>query len=298
MTTRVVVPSLETPMTKGAAAGCGARPRRRVRPVLTVTGLAALFLACTPPSPDTPGPMTPPERLWSPALAYPPEMFLDGIEGVVMLQGVVDTAGRVDSASVRVIRTTSPAFEAAAIAMLLGTRFRPAQRDGRPISALIEVPVSFELANVQIDSAAADDHLARAERLIRRGRVDDAMAWFTEAQKADPRVAAAPSFWFPICWYGTLWDRAADVSSACDELVALAPHDASARRARGMARAVTGDRAGAIVDFEAALRSPIDAGSARTLRDWIAELRSGRNPVTTRVLEELRTPEPTTGPRG
>ena len=295
MTTRVVRRS-ENATPTGAAAGCGVRPRLRGRPVLTVTGLAALFLACTPPSPDTPGPMAPPERLWSPALAYPPEMFLGGIEGEVMLQGVVDTAGRVDSASVRVLRTTNAAFEAPAVAMLLGTRFRPAQRDGRPIDALIEVPISFELANVQIDSAAAADYLARAERLIRRGRFDDATPWFTAAQNSDPRLAASPLFWFPLCWYGTLWNRASDVSSACDELVTLAPHDASARRARGMARAVTGDHAGAIVDFEAALSAPIDAGSARTLRDWIGELRSGRNPVTARVLEALRAPEATTGP--
>jgi len=295
MTTRVVRKSEgTTPM--GAAAGRRAVPCPRVRPVLIVAGLAALSAACAPPSVDTAGPMAPPERLWSPALAYPPEMFLGGIEGEVMLQGVVDTAGRVDSASVRVLRTSNPAFEAPAVAMLLGTRFRPAQRDGKPIDALIEVPISFELANVQIDSASAADHLARAERLIRRGRVDDAMAWFTAAQNSDPRVAASPLFWFPLCWYGTLWNRAADVSSACDELVALAPSDASARRARGMARAVSGDHAGAIVDFEAALRGQVDAASARTLREWIGELQAGRNPVTARVLEALRAPEATTGP--
>jgi TonB family protein len=291
-----VVHRSDTETSTGAAAGGRVGPCLRVRPFLVLAGLAALLAACTPRSPDTPAPAAPPERLWSPSLAYPPEMFLNGIEGEVMLQGVVDATGRVDSASVRVLRATNPAFEPPAIAMLLGTRFRPAEREGAPIEALIEVPISFELANVEIDSAAAADELLRAERLIRRGRVDDALSWFTAAQKSDPRVAASPSFWFPLCWYGTLWDRAADVLSACDELVALAPYDAAARRARGMAKAVTGDYPGAITDFQAALRGRIDAGSSRTLRDWIGELQADRNPVTARVLESLRAAGSTTGP--
>lgn len=296
MATRVVRRSLAGTLV-GAAAGCGVRTSLRTRPGVFVAGLAALVVACAPRGAGAPSPMVPPERLWSPSLAYPPEMFLGGIEGEVVLQGVVDTAGRVDSASIRVLSTTNAAFDAPAVAMLLGTRFRPAQRDGEPINALIEVPISFELANVQIDSAAAAEALVRAERLIRRGRIDDALPWFMEAQKRDPRVAASPSFWFPLCWYGTLWNRAADVSSACDELVTLSPYDAAARRARGMARSVTGDHPGAITDFEAALLGRLDAASSRTLRNWIAELQAGRNPVTPQVLESLREPAPTTGPR-
>ncbi|MBE0591589.1 MAG: hypothetical protein IH616_04230 [Gemmatimonadales bacterium] len=59
-----------------------------------------------------------------------------------------------------------------------------------------------------------------------------------------------------------------------------------------MAKSVTGDYAGAIADFEVALRGPVGAGTARVLSDWIGELRAGRNPVTARVLESLRGPQP------
>jgi TonB family protein len=225
-------------------------------------------------------------------LDYPPEMFVAGIEGEVLLQGLVDSTGHVDPASVRVLRASNTAFEVPAIAMLRGTRFRPAQRNGQATTALIEVPISFELANVEIDSVGAREHLVRAERLIKRGRIDDAMADFTAAQRSDPRMASSTSFWFPLCWYGTLWERGKDVLSACDELIALVPNDAAARRASGMAKSVTGDYAGAIADFEVALRGPVDAGTARVLSDWIGELRAGRNPVTARVLESLRGPQP------
>ena len=122
------------------------------------------------------------------------------------------------------------------------------------------------------------------------------MTWFTAAQNSDPRLGGSAAFWFPLCWYGTLWDRAADVLSPCDELVSLTPDAAAARRARGMARAITGDYPGAVEDFEAALRGRMDVGSARTVRDWIGELRAGRNPVTARVLESLRGTGPTTSP--
>lgn len=280
----------------GVATGRRATRHFRLVPSLLAAGLATLAAACAPRSQDSLGPTTPPERLWSPSLQYPPEMYLRGIEGEVLLQGIVDSAGRVDPATIRVLRATDAAFEGAAIAMLRGTRFRPAEREGEPTSALIEVPISFELAKVSVDSIVAADHLAKAERLIRRGQVEDAMTWFTAAQTDDPRLAGSTAFWFPLCWYGTLWDRAADVLSPCDELVSLAPEDAGARRARGMARAVTGDYQGAIEDFEAALRGRMDVGSARTMRDWIAELRAGRNPITSRVLEGLRGAGPTTSP--
>jgi len=222
-------------------------------------------------------------------------MFVAGIEGEVLLQALVDSTGHVLASSVRVLRSSNPAFEAPATAMLRGTRFRPAQRGGRAVNALIEVPVAFQLAGAEIDSVAAEEALARAERQIRRGRFDEAVAAFTEAQTADPRLSSSPSFWFPLCWYGTLWDHAADVLAACDELVALVPDGTAARRARGMARAVTGDLAGAGDDFDAALRGPVDATTARVLEEWIGEVRAGRNPVTPRVLESLRAPR---GPGG
>jgi len=278
-----------------AATGGGARPRRRIWLSACAVGLAALTLGCAPRGQGDLGPVAPPVRLWSPPLAYPPEMLATGIEGEVLLQALVDSTGRIVPSSIRVLRSSNVAFDGPAIAMLRGTRFEAGRRGGQPMNALIEVPINFALASVEIDSAAAQEALARAERLIKRGRFDDAVAAFTAAQTNDPRLSASPAFWFPLCWYGTLWDHATDVLAACDDLVALAPDETGARRARGMARAVTGDFPGALADFETALRGPVDAGTARVLEEWIAELRADRNPVTTRVLESLRAPQ---GPGG
>ena len=273
------------------------RTRRRVRIWLlaSIAVLSAFPGACASGPHRELGPVTPPVRLWSPPLTYPPAMFVAGVEGEVLLQALVDSTGHVVPSSVRVVRSSNSAFDAPAAAMLRGTRFRPARQGGRPVNALVEVPVDFALAGAEIDSAAAVQALSRAERLVRRGRFDEATAAFTAAQTADPRLSSSPSFWFPLCWYGTLWDHAAEVLGACDELVALVPGGISARRARGMARAVTGDLAGARDDFEAALRGPIDPAAARLLEEWIGELRAGRNPVTTSVLESLRAPWGTGG---
>jgi len=281
--------------TVGAAIGRRAPPHVRTWFLAATVGLTALSGACASGPREELGPVTPPAKLWSPPLAYPPTMFVAGIEGEVLLQALVDSTGHVVPSSVRVVRSSNAAFDGPAAAMLRGTRFRPARQGGQPVNALVEVPVAFALAGVEIDSAGAHEALARAERLIRRGRFDEAAAAFNAAQTADPRLSSSPSFWFPLCWYGTLWDHAADVLAACDDLVALVPDRAAARRARGMARAVTGDLAGARDDFEAALGEPIDAASARVLQEWIGELRAGRNPVTASVLESLRAPRGTGG---
>jgi TonB family protein len=278
-----------------AATGGGARLRGRIWLSACAVSLAALALGCAPRGQGDLGPVAPPVRLWSPALAYPPAMLAAGIEGKVVLEGVVDSTGHVDPSSIRVLRSSDPAFDDAAITMLRGTRFKPAERDQQAISALVKIPIDFALASVEIDSATANEALARAERLIRRGEYQEAVTEFNAAQTSDPRLSSSRSFWYPLCWHGTLWNHAADVLAGCDDLVALAPEDVSARRARGMARAVTGDFAGAIADFEVALRGPVDAGIARVLQEWIGELRADRNPVTARVLESLRARE---GPGG
>ena len=53
-----------------------------------------------------------------------------------------------------------------------------------------------------------------------------------------------------VCWVGSLDGFAEIVLPACDRAVELAPDDGNARDSRGVARAITGDVQGAIVDFE------------------------------------------------
>jgi len=269
-------------------------PRLRLARVLIHAAAVVVFgaAACATHQADTVQPEEVPQLLSSPPLAYPESLMLAEVEGSVTLQARVDTAGRVDRASVRVLKSTNPAFEAPAIAMLLGTRFRPAHRDGALTVALIELPVRFEIKTTLADSVAATEAVAEGQRLARVGTLDPAVEAFTEARRLDRRLASSPTIWWTLCWYGSLWGRAQEFISACDQLVALAPGDVRARDARGFARALTGDFQGAIADFEAVIAGSASAGQRAERAEWTQALRAGRNPVTPEVLERLRSREP------
>ena len=77
--------------------------------------------------------------------AYPPQLRAAGVQGRVELQVVVDTLGRVERGTLRVVHSDHPAFEAPAIESLQGARFRPARVLGRAVRVLVQIPVEFVL---------------------------------------------------------------------------------------------------------------------------------------------------------
>lgn len=254
--------------------------------------VAVLALSCAQPGRVSPSHTETPERVWSPPLVYPPELREARVEGSVTLEAVVDSAGTVDPGSIRVLNSSHEAFEAPAITMLRGTRFRPGHVDGRTVTMLVQVPVHFTLQGGQVvevsDSIEALSETRTGERLARAGRIGDAMAAFSRAQVLDPRLHTSSSFWFPICWYGSLWGHAADVIDACDEVVRLAPTDPASLRARGVARIMTGNFEGAIADLEM-LATLTESSEERTMcRAWVDSLRSGQDPLTPQVVESMR----------
>ena len=80
-----------------------------------------------------------------PHVVYPPGMRRSGVEGRVRLKALVNAAGRVESTSVLVLRTTDSRFIAPARQALLAARFRPAWADGKQIPAWITVFIDFTL---------------------------------------------------------------------------------------------------------------------------------------------------------
>jgi len=134
----------------------------------------------------------------------------------------------------------------------------------------------------------AYSYLSEGGRLARAGDISDALQAYQNARERDARLTIQALSWNLLCWRGSLWGRAAEVMEACERAVALAPDNGNIRDSRGLARALTGDRAGAIDDFEAYVaRTRSDRGRAQRL-DWIAALRSGENPFTAEVLDALR----------
>ncbi len=81
----------------------------------------------------------------SPLPRYPQMLRDAGVEGMVRLRFVVDTAGHVEAASVQVIDATHPAFIDAVRAILPRLRFTPARVDHRAVRQLVEIPLQFRL---------------------------------------------------------------------------------------------------------------------------------------------------------
>lgn len=87
----------------------------------------------------------PPELLAAPVPPYPALLREAGVEGQVMVQVVVDTTGRPEPGSLRVVESTNRGFDAAAVATVRGALFRPGRVWGRAVRVLVQVPVAFRL---------------------------------------------------------------------------------------------------------------------------------------------------------
>ncbi len=90
-------------------------------------------------------PDEPAELILPPVLDYPRELRRAGIAGVVLLEFVVDTAGMVELAGVRVIESSHPAFTSAVIGVLPAARFRPGRMGGQPVRQLVRQSFRFVL---------------------------------------------------------------------------------------------------------------------------------------------------------
>jgi periplasmic protein TonB len=76
---------------------------------------------------------------------YPEVLRRTGVSGEVLLEYVVGSTGRVDSSSVRILRSSHPGFSEAALEALRGAHFRPARRSGRPVAVLVQQTIRFEI---------------------------------------------------------------------------------------------------------------------------------------------------------
>jgi TonB family protein len=76
-------------------------------------------------------------------LVYPEAARKARVEGTVIVQAVIDTRGRVTSATVR--QSLNKSCDEAAVAAVKSTRWSPAIKAGKPVEASIAVPVVFRL---------------------------------------------------------------------------------------------------------------------------------------------------------
>ena len=86
-----------------------------------------------------------PELLSAPPPIYPQLLKQAGIQGRVIVHAIVDTTGRVEPASIRIIKSPSPAFDQPTKDWVLKALFRPARLHGRGVRVFINLPVDYSL---------------------------------------------------------------------------------------------------------------------------------------------------------
>ena len=77
---------------------------------------------------------------------YPESLRQAGVDGSVLIQFTVDTLGRVDMGSVKVLNSTHGMFTDAVRQSLGAFRFKPAEVNGKRVPALAQMPFEFHLS--------------------------------------------------------------------------------------------------------------------------------------------------------
>jgi protein TonB len=81
----------------------------------------------------------------SPTPRYPDILKSAGVEGEVVVAFVVDTTGRADISSLKILKSTHELFSAAVRTALPTMRFLPAEVGGRKVKQLVQQPFVFNI---------------------------------------------------------------------------------------------------------------------------------------------------------
>jgi periplasmic protein TonB len=144
-----VVPTGVAPETERAGTSTGSGPIDGVEHG-TPGGLETICCGSAPPPPP-PAPVTPmrlhqgikaPHKIVDVPPAYPPVAQRARVEGIVILEAVIDAQGRV--ASVRVLRSIA-LLDQAAVDAVRQWRFTPAILNAEPVPVVMTVTVNFTL---------------------------------------------------------------------------------------------------------------------------------------------------------
>lgn len=77
--------------------------------------------------------------------AYPDALRESGVEGEVLVAFVIDTTGRADMSTLKVMRSAHPLFTDAVRAALPRMRFLPAEVGGKKVKQFAQMPFAFRL---------------------------------------------------------------------------------------------------------------------------------------------------------
>jgi len=86
-----------------------------------------------------------PSVLSGPIPVYPELLKQAQIQGRVLVQAVIDTLGRAEVNSVKIIQSPNPGFDQSARQYVLKALFRPARVHGRAVRVLINIPIDYKI---------------------------------------------------------------------------------------------------------------------------------------------------------
>ncbi|SRR6266545_3039823 len=86
-----------------------------------------------------------PEILSGPQLQYPDLLRQAGVQGRVLVQAIIDTTGRAEPQSVKIIQSPNPGLDQPAKNYILRALFRPGRVHGRAVRVLLNLPIDFKI---------------------------------------------------------------------------------------------------------------------------------------------------------
>jgi protein TonB len=87
-----------------------------------------------------------PERISGPLPRYPEMLRQAGIQGSVLLEFVIDTAGHVNPETIKVMQSTNRAFEGPAKDVIRRSLYRPGRVRGVPVRVLVTQQIGFTIS--------------------------------------------------------------------------------------------------------------------------------------------------------
>jgi tetratricopeptide (TPR) repeat protein len=136
---------------------------------------------------------------------------------------------------------------------------------------------------------AAPSHYRKARVALDARHISEAFNEFRLLTELDPSFPVPADDWNDLGWNAALEDHLQEASFASNAAVKSDPGNGSYRDTRGVVLALLGDRPGAIKEFEFAIQSKaLTAEEKKVRKQWLDDLKRGKNPLTPKVLDVLR----------
>ncbi len=86
-----------------------------------------------------------PEYVTGPHPRYPDLLRQAGIDGRVLVEFVVDTAGHVERGSIKVLSSTNQLFDQPTREAIAASSYRPGRISGRAVRVRVQQPINFQI---------------------------------------------------------------------------------------------------------------------------------------------------------